>query len=101
MYKLAGWPGRYINVWCCGVLSLVLLQLKDPLELFVNSTQKHLTVLMIPYRQMQGWDNISGRNINQIIMNHSPFVKSGSIPYILSIVSLTLMTISRGILKYQ
>ena len=26
----AGWPGRYINVWCCGGLSMVLLPLKDP-----------------------------------------------------------------------
>ena len=32
----AGWPGRYINVRCCGGLSMVLLQLKDPLELFVK-----------------------------------------------------------------
>ena len=31
---VAGWPGRYINVWHCGVLSTVLLQVKDPLELF-------------------------------------------------------------------
>ena len=33
----AGWPGRYINVRRCGGLSMVLLQLKDPLELFVKS----------------------------------------------------------------
>ena len=32
----AGWPGRYINLRCCGGLSMVLLQLKDPLELFVK-----------------------------------------------------------------
>ena len=32
--KIAGWPGRYINVRQCGRLSMVLLQLKDPLELF-------------------------------------------------------------------
>ena len=32
----AGWPGCYINVRCCGGLSMVLLQLKDPLELFVK-----------------------------------------------------------------
>ena len=32
----AGWPGRYINVWHCGGLSMVLLQLKDPLELFIK-----------------------------------------------------------------
>ena len=31
-----GWPGRYINVRHCGVLSMVLLQLKDPLELFAK-----------------------------------------------------------------
>ena len=35
----AGWPGRYINVWCCGGLSMVLLQLKGPLELFVKSRE--------------------------------------------------------------
>ena len=33
---LAGWPGRYINVQHCGGLSMVLLQLKHPLELFVK-----------------------------------------------------------------
>ena len=32
----AGWPGRYINVRRCGGLSMVLLQLRDPLELFVK-----------------------------------------------------------------
>ena len=32
----AGWPSRYINVWHCGGVSMVLLQLKDPLELFVK-----------------------------------------------------------------
>ena len=33
----AGWPGRYINVWPCRWLSsMVLMQLKDPLELFVK-----------------------------------------------------------------
>ena len=32
----AGWPGRYINVRGCGGLSMILLQLKDPLELFVR-----------------------------------------------------------------
>ena len=32
----AGWPGRYINVRRCGGLSMVLLQLKDPLQLFVK-----------------------------------------------------------------
>ena len=30
-------PGRYINVQHCGGLSTVLLQLKDPLELYVKS----------------------------------------------------------------
>ena len=34
---LLGWPGRYINVQHCGGLSTVLLQLKDPLELYVKS----------------------------------------------------------------
>ena len=35
---LAGWHGRYIyiNVRHCGGLSMVLLQLKYPLELFVK-----------------------------------------------------------------
>ena len=32
----SGWPGRYINVRSCGGLSMVLMQLKDPLELFVK-----------------------------------------------------------------
>ena len=32
----AGWRGRYINVRHCRGLSIVLLQLKDPLELFVK-----------------------------------------------------------------
>ena len=27
----AGWPGRYMNVWRCGGLPMVLQQLKDPL----------------------------------------------------------------------
>ena len=32
-----GWPGCYINVWHFrGLLLLVLLQLKHPLELFVK-----------------------------------------------------------------
>ena len=35
----AGWPGRCINVRRCGGLSMVPLQLKDPLELFVNSRE--------------------------------------------------------------
>ena len=30
----AGWPGGYVKVQRCGGLSMVLLQLKDPLELF-------------------------------------------------------------------
>ena len=33
---LAGCSGRYINVQRCGGLSMVLLQLKDPLELFMK-----------------------------------------------------------------
>ena len=32
---LAGWTGRYINVQPCVGLSMVLLQLKDPLEQLV------------------------------------------------------------------
>ena len=35
----AGLPGRYINVRRCGGLPMVLLQLKDPLELFVKSRE--------------------------------------------------------------
>ena len=35
----AGQPGCYINVGRCGGLSMVLLQLKDPLELFVKSRE--------------------------------------------------------------
>ena len=31
-----GWHGRYVNVWRCGGMSLVLLQPKDPMELFVK-----------------------------------------------------------------
>ena len=27
-----GWPGRYVNVRCCEGLSMVLLQLKYPME---------------------------------------------------------------------
>ena len=34
-----GWPGCYINVWCCGGLSMAVLQLKDPLESFVKRRQ--------------------------------------------------------------
>ena len=37
--RKAGWPGRYMNVRCCGGLSMVLLQLKDPLELFLKSRE--------------------------------------------------------------
>ena len=33
------WPGRYINVWRCGGLSIARLQLKDPLELFVKRSE--------------------------------------------------------------
>ena len=35
----ADWPGRSINVRRCGGLPMVLLQLKDPLELFVKSRE--------------------------------------------------------------
>ena len=35
----AGWPGRFINVRRCWGLSVVLLQLKDPLELIVKSRE--------------------------------------------------------------
>ena len=33
----ASWPGRFIDEWHCGGMSMVLLQLKDPLELFVGT----------------------------------------------------------------
>ena len=36
---LAGWHGRYTNVHLCGCLSIVLLQLKVPLKLFVKSRE--------------------------------------------------------------
>ena len=32
-------PGRYINVRHCGGLALVLLQLKDPLEVFMKRSE--------------------------------------------------------------
>ena len=35
----AGWPGRLINVWRCGELSMVLQQLKDLFERFVTSRE--------------------------------------------------------------
>ena len=31
-----GWPGRYINVGSRGVLSVVPLQMKDTLKLFIK-----------------------------------------------------------------
>ena len=34
-----GWPGRFIHVRRCGGLSMVRLQLKDPLEVFVKATE--------------------------------------------------------------
>ena len=33
---LAGWYGHTINVWDCGGMSMVVLQLKDLLQLFVK-----------------------------------------------------------------
>ena len=33
---MAGLPGHYTNVWRCGGLSMVLLQLKVPLGLFLK-----------------------------------------------------------------
>ena len=33
---LASWPGRYINVQRCKGMPMVLLQLRDPLKLFVK-----------------------------------------------------------------
>ena len=32
----AGWPGRYINVRCCGGLPMAFLQQESQLELFVK-----------------------------------------------------------------
>ena len=32
----AGWPNRFINVWHCEGLFMVLLQLKGRMELFVK-----------------------------------------------------------------
>ena len=34
-----GWPGRHISVWHCGGLSVVLLQLKDPVALFMTGRE--------------------------------------------------------------
>ena len=45
----AGWPGRCINVRRCGGLSIVL-QLKDPLELFVKS--REFLSFFLPRRDM-------------------------------------------------
>ena len=37
--KQAGWHGRYINVQRSRGLNILLLQLKDPLELFVKERE--------------------------------------------------------------
>ena len=37
---VVGLPGRYINVWRCGGLSMVLLQLEVPLKLFKREERK-------------------------------------------------------------
>ena len=34
-----GWPGLYTNARSCGVLSMILLKLEDPLELFAKSRE--------------------------------------------------------------
>ena len=34
--EIQAWPGRIINVRRCGELYMVFLELKDPLELFVD-----------------------------------------------------------------
>ena len=34
--KIAGWPGRFINVLHCGGLSMVLMQLEGPLKLLIK-----------------------------------------------------------------
>ena len=39
LHPQACWPGRFIKVRRCGGLPMVLLQLKDPLELFVKSRE--------------------------------------------------------------
>ena len=39
MDPLASWPGRHINVWHCGGQYMVVLHLKDPLELFVKKRE--------------------------------------------------------------
>ena len=36
LHPQAGWPGRYINVWRCGGLSMVLMQLSNHLKIFVK-----------------------------------------------------------------
>ena len=47
-FPLVGWPGCYINGRHCRGLSKVLLQLKDPLELFVK--RKEFLPSSIPTR---------------------------------------------------
>ena len=47
-----GWPGHYKKVQYCGGLSVVIRQLKDPLELIVKSRE---------YLPSSGF--LSGRNL--------------------------------------
>ena len=44
--------GRYINVWHCGGLSMVLLQLKDPLELLIKRREFLRGSLFLSCRDM-------------------------------------------------
>ena len=62
MPKIAGWPGHYMNVRCGGGLSMVLLQLKDPLELFLKRREfppiflshKQYDLRAIPFKNTWG-----------------------------------------------
>ena len=47
--SIKGWPGRYIHDRLCGGLAVVLLQLKDPLELF-EKRKKIFSGFRFPFR---------------------------------------------------
>ena len=50
--QLAGWSGRYINVRRYGGLSMVVLQLKDALELIVKRREFLLGSVFLSRRHM-------------------------------------------------
>ena len=57
----AGWPGRYINVQHCGGMSMVLLQLKDPQELFVKRRK------FLPGSWFPSCDDMTYRKFSEIL----------------------------------